>query len=190
MLLVLAASHTTEWSLNRRHHHAESGWKPRARRWSEPVRSDALLKSIGTVPSPVATTVLRETDAALTRTRLWIGIAYGSVSGTLSGLCLLFAKTGTELLILTALGTNQFKRWQSYVIVAVLLVAAILQLWYLNRSLRLLGPTLICPLAFCFYNLSSILNGLCRSNSVRMAATDFLGAQSSTTNGGSSQLPA
>ena len=35
-----------------------------------------------------------------------------------------------------------------------------LQLFYLNRALRLLGPTLICPLAFCFYNLSSIISGL------------------------------
>lgn len=34
------------------------------------------------------------------------------------------------------------------------------QLFYLNKSLRLVGPTLICPLAFCFYNLSSIFNGL------------------------------
>lgn len=30
----------------------------------------------------------------------------------------------------------------------------------MNRALRLLGPTLICPLAFCFYNLSSIISGL------------------------------
>lgn len=34
------------------------------------------------------------------------------------------------------------------------------QLFYLNRALRLVGPTLICPLAFCFYNLSSMISGL------------------------------
>lgn len=117
--------------------------------------------------------------------RLWLGIAYGSASGTMSGLCLLFAKTGVELLILAIVGgKNQFKRWESWMIVLALLICALLQvsrsarlgqrrpcvcmsdgsscyqLWYLNKSLRLVGPTLICPLAFCFYNLSSIFNGL------------------------------
>jgi hypothetical protein len=40
------------------------------------------------------------------------------------------------------------------------LVAIPRQLYYLNKALRLVGPTLICPLAFCFYNLSSIVSGL------------------------------
>lgn len=30
----------------------------------------------------------------------------------------------------------------------------------MNRALRLVGPTLVCPLAFCFYNIISILSGL------------------------------
>lgn len=34
------------------------------------------------------------------------------------------------------------------------------QLSYLNRALRLAGPTLVCPTAFCFYNAASILSGL------------------------------
>lgn len=34
------------------------------------------------------------------------------------------------------------------------------QLAYLNRALRLVGPTLVCPTAFCFYNATSILSGL------------------------------
>lgn len=34
------------------------------------------------------------------------------------------------------------------------------QLSYLNRALRLVGPTLVCPTAFCFYNATSILSGL------------------------------
>lgn len=59
--------------------------------------------------------------------RLWLGIAYGSASGTMSGLCLLFAKTGVELLILTVVGQNQFKRWESWMIVLALLVCALLQ---------------------------------------------------------------
>lgn len=59
--------------------------------------------------------------------RLWLGIAYGSASGTLSGLCLLFAKTGVELLILTVVGHNQFTKWQSWMIVLALLLCALLQ---------------------------------------------------------------
>ena len=34
------------------------------------------------------------------------------------------------------------------------------QLWYLNKALKLSDPTLVCPLAFCFYNTSSIALGL------------------------------
>jgi len=36
----------------------------------------------------------------------------------------------------------------------------LLQLWYLHKALVLADPTVVCPLAFCFYNLSSIVNGL------------------------------
>lgn len=46
-------------------------------------------------------------EEAVERTRLVLGVAYGGASGTLSGLCLLFAKTGIELLILTVVGQNQ-----------------------------------------------------------------------------------
>jgi len=44
--------------------------------------------------------------------------------------------------------------------VIVLLVCELFQLAYLNRALRLVGPTLVCPLAFCFYNTCSIISGL------------------------------
>lgn len=50
-----------------------------------------------------------KSEAATERTRLIIGLAYGIVSGVLSGLCLLFAKTGIELLILTVVGQNQVR---------------------------------------------------------------------------------
>lgn len=97
----------------------------------------------------------------IARTKLFIGLAYGSTSGTLSGICLLFAKTGVELLILTLTGSdNQFKKFQTWLILFILLISAILQLWYLNKALKLVNPTLICPLAFCFYNLSSIITSL------------------------------
>lgn len=43
---------------------------------------------------------------------------------------------------------------------ALTLSPARAQLAYLNRALRLVGPTLICPLAFCAYNCASIASGL------------------------------
>jgi cation transport regulator ChaB len=69
----------------------------------------------------------RYSNDKVEKIRLWLGIAYGSASGTMSGLCLLFAKTGVELLILTVVGQNQFKRWESWMIVLALLVCALLQ---------------------------------------------------------------
>ncbi|KAG7099217.1 hypothetical protein E1B28_001084 [Marasmius oreades] len=94
------------------------------------------------------------------RTRLLLAISYASFSGILSGMCLLFAKSGVELLLLTIQGDNQFWRWESWVLVLGLVVFALLQLWYLHKALILADPTLVCPSAFCFYNLSSIVNGL------------------------------
>lgn len=41
--------------------------------------------------------------------------------------CLLFAKTGTELLLLTVIGQNQFNRWQSWLIVLILAAAGVAQ---------------------------------------------------------------
>ncbi|KAJ7169905.1 hypothetical protein C8R46DRAFT_1265752 [Mycena filopes] len=97
---------------------------------------------------------------AINRTRLILAISYASFSGIISGMCLLFAKSGVELLLLTLGGQNQFWRWQAWVLVLGLVVFALLQLWYLHKALILADPTLVCPSAFCFYNLSSIVNGL------------------------------
>lgn len=91
----------------------------RKRRWSEPQGNHRLSNSISSLtalepPTPAAVDPQQALAAkeaerqkaialavALERTRLFVGIAYGGASGTLSGLCLLFAKTGVELLILT-----------------------------------------------------------------------------------------
>jgi len=75
-------------------------------------------------------------------------------------MCLLFAKSGVELLLLTLTGNNQFWRWEAWVLVLGLIIFALMQLWYLHKALILADPTLVCPSAFCFYNLSSIMNGL------------------------------
>ncbi|KAF9076305.1 hypothetical protein BDP27DRAFT_1314218 [Rhodocollybia butyracea] len=97
---------------------------------------------------------------SINRTRLTLAISYASFSGIISGMCLLFAKSGVELLLLTVQGQNQFWRWQSWILVLSLGIFALLQLWYLHKALILADPTLVCPSAFCFYNLSSIVNGL------------------------------
>ncbi|KAG1749978.1 uncharacterized protein EDB91DRAFT_1334289 [Suillus paluster] len=94
------------------------------------------------------------------RTSLLLALAYAAASGTLSGLCLIFAKSGVELLVLTLGGVNQFYRWEAWILVAGLVIFALGQLWYLNRGLRLADPAFVCPSAFCFYNFSSIINGL------------------------------
>jgi hypothetical protein len=113
------------------------------------------------------------------RTRLLLAISYASFSGIISGMCLIFAKSGVELLLLTFGGDNQFWRWESWLLLVALSIFALLQLWYLHKALILANPTLVCPCqshslshkkiqftnvirtaAFCFYNLSSIINGL------------------------------
>ena len=60
-------------------------------------------------------------------------------------MCLLFAKSGVELLLLTLGGDNQFWRWQAWVLLLGLIVFALLQLWYMHRGLVLADPTLVCP---------------------------------------------
>ncbi|THH11091.1 hypothetical protein EW145_g868 [Phellinidium pouzarii] len=99
-------------------------------------------------------------DTTKARNQLLLAISYASVSGILSGMCLIFAKSGVELLLLTIGGKNQFWRWEAWLLLLGLLVFALLQLWYLQKSLVFADPTIICPLAFCFYNMSSIVNGL------------------------------
>ncbi|TFY50268.1 hypothetical protein EVG20_g11618, partial [Dentipellis fragilis] len=94
------------------------------------------------------------------RTAMFLSLSYASHSGTLSGMCLLFAKSGVELLLLTIGGDNQFWRWEAWMLLLGLVAFALLQLWYLHKALILADPTIVCPLAFCFYNLSSIVNGL------------------------------
>ncbi|KAM6498109.1 hypothetical protein JOM56_006057 [Amanita muscaria] len=96
----------------------------------------------------------------LNHTRLLVALSYASFSGILSGMCLLFAKSGIELLLLTVKGNNQFWRWEAWLLILGLVVFALLQMWYLQKALIFAGPTHVCPCAFCFYNLSSIVNGL------------------------------
>lgn len=75
---------------------------------------------------------------------------------------LVLAKAAVELLLLTleyfrtGKGSNQFAQVQSWFLVAGLAIGGLSQLVYLNYSLTFASPALVCPLAFCFFNLSSI----------------------------------
>lgn len=127
---------------------------------SSSASSFSSFEDTGKRSTSAAALAAAEHDPAIRKVCLGLAIAYGGASGTLSGACLLLAKTGVELLVLTIGGENQFDRWQSWFLVTIMLSAALLQLWYLNKSLRLASPPLVCPLAFCFYNTSSIALGM------------------------------
>lgn len=99
-------------------------------------------------PSSSSSNISREDDHALravNQIRLLLAISYASFSGIISGMCLLFAKSGVELLVLTLGGDNQFWRWETWMLVLGLIVFALLQLWYLHKALILADPTLVCP---------------------------------------------
>ena len=95
------------------------------------------------------------------RFRLTRGLAYGCISGILSAHCLLVAKSAVELIIKTLVdGSNQFVRWQSWMLVVALVVLALTQLYYLHRGLKLVSTSVLYPLVFCIYNIIAILDGL------------------------------
>ncbi|RUS19348.1 hypothetical protein BC937DRAFT_87623, partial [Endogone sp. FLAS-F59071] len=115
----------------------------------------------------IQTGIIRESDTylkkigRLSKVRTILGISYGVMGGNISGQSMLFAKSGLELLILTLFhGQNQFDRPLTWVLVAFLIVTAILQLYYLNKGLRLCDTVLLIPLSFCAFNVSCLFNGL------------------------------
>lgn len=91
---------------------------------------------------------------AALRTRLFIAIAYASASGILSGMCLIFAKSGVELLLISIGGDNQFWRWESWALLVGLAVFALMQLWYLHKGLVFADPTIVCPREFTSHTFS------------------------------------
>jgi hypothetical protein len=111
------------------------------------------LEHSRTLPTPTSTQK---------KTLTFTGLAFGAASGVISGICLIIAKAGVELLILTfkhfstGEGENQFARVQTWVLLLTLGLGAGAQFVYLQYSLTLAGPALVCPLAFCFFNMSSI----------------------------------
>lgn len=78
----------------------------------------------------------------------------------MSGLCLIFAKSGVELLLVTFGGSNQFYRWEAWMLVGGLIVFALGQLWYLNRGLRMADPAFVCPCRFWFFRVGMCFDSL------------------------------
>lgn len=113
-----------------------------------------------TFPTPIAT--YADPTPSQQQTIMTLGLSFAAASGVLSGMSLVLAKAAVELLVITlehyrtGKGANQFQHPQSWFLVAGLLSGGLAQLVYLNYSLTFASPALICPLAFCFFNLSSI----------------------------------
>lgn len=114
----------------------------------------------------------------------WIN-SYGVLGGNISSQSLLFAKSGLELFILTIVyGENQLQHaWTWGLVVMTVVTAAlqvkktvmgvilpilctsftiifVLQLYYLNKGLRLCDTMILIPLSFCAFNISCLFNGL------------------------------
>ncbi|KAF7310910.1 hypothetical protein HMN09_00634200 [Mycena chlorophos] len=193
VIVCLVITHLAEYSLSRRVSRANLGSLSPPQSHSAPsvqipANPSTLTTSVTTTVSEAVTTertplLDRKSNAStgslrtpldtpemrsIHRGRVILAISYASFSGILSGMCLLFAKSGVELLLLTIGGDNQFWRWQAWVLLLGLVAFALLQLWYLHKALIFADPTLVCPSAFCFYNLSSIANGLIYFNQLSL----------------------
>lgn len=95
------------------------------------------------------------------RLKLLRGIAFGFVSGILSAHCLLLAKSAVELIVRTIVDhSNQFNRWQSWVILIAMICLALTQLYFLHRGLKVCSTSVLYPFVFCVYNIVAILDGL------------------------------
>lgn len=89
------------------------------------------------------------------------GAALGVLAGILASHCLLLAKLTVELLVKTfGEGENQFTRPQAFFIPAALVCGALAQLYYLNRGLRMCSTSILYPLNFSIYNITTIVDGI------------------------------
>lgn len=90
------------------------------------------------------------------------GILYGVVTGIFSAHSLLMAKSVVELIVrgISDHYWHDYFRWQTWIIVCSFLFFALSQLYFLNCGLRLCSTSVLYPLVFCVYNITTILNGL------------------------------
>lgn len=145
---------------------------PTAAQHDIPPRSRVRFASIGSAgaeshdylsgEAAAADMLVVQPTPAQQKTITLAGLAFAACSGVISGMSLVLAKAAVELLVMTldyyrtGKGANQFAHPQSWFLVAGLAIGGVAQLVYLNYSLCFASPALICPLAFCFFNISSI----------------------------------
>ncbi|KAI7884735.1 uncharacterized protein EV154DRAFT_522077 [Mucor mucedo] len=91
----------------------------------------------------------------------YIGISFGVLSGNISSQSILFAKSGLELIILSVVfDKNQLQYALTWILLAMMILTAILQLYYLNKGLQLCDTVIMIPLSSCTFNVSCLFNGL------------------------------
>ncbi|KAL1585776.1 hypothetical protein WHR41_04968 [Cladosporium halotolerans] len=89
------------------------------------------------------------------------GMAYGMLSGILSAHSLLLAKSAVELIVRSLTDrVNEFRSYQSWLLVVAFLILALTQLYYLHLGLKLVSTSVLYPFVFCIYNIVAILDGL------------------------------
>lgn len=95
------------------------------------------------------------------RIQLIRGMSYGLISGILSAHALLLAKSAVELIVRSVADHhNQFRGYQSWLLLLAFLVLALSQLYYLHLGLKLISTSVLYPFVFCIYNIVAILDGL------------------------------
>lgn len=89
------------------------------------------------------------------------GLCFGGISGILSAYSLLLAKSAIEILLIAI-----FDSWKGlnnpviWLVVLTFLLLCLIQLVFLNLGLKSVSTSVLYPLVFCVYNITSIGNGL------------------------------
>lgn len=105
--------------------------------------------------------VSRSARGKTENSRIAQGASLGCLAGLMASHCLLLAKLTVELLVKTfGDHENQFTRWQAWIIPIGLGLGALTQLYYLNRGLRMCTTSMLYPLNFSVYNITTIIDGL------------------------------
>eukprot|EP00937_MAST-01D_sp_MAST-1D-sp2_P000755 g755.t1 len=98
-------------------------------------------------------------DPEYMRLARWHPFSYSALSGTFGANSVLFAKSTTELIRLTAQGENQFFKPLTYMIIACMFTCIALQTHFLAHGLQFFDALYIIPVFQCFFITFSIFGG-------------------------------
>lgn len=138
---------------NEEYERFEFPFVPKKTRWEQLTNSinnvsKLLLKRLKiNIPSSAAKTIR--------------GLCFGGISGILSAYSLLLAKSAIEILLIAI-----FDSWRGldnpviWLVVLTFLLLCLVQLMFLNLGLKSVSTSVLYPLVFCVYNITSIGNGL------------------------------